>query len=119
MIDQFAALTGDHYAIHIDRDAARGKGFDDRVAHGLLVLSLVDGLKNNADAKLDGLVSLGWNWRFDLPVLAGDTIQCDMKIAAKRITRSRDRGIVRIEFEVSNESGQLVQSGHNELLFDL
>ncbi|MGN6534320.1 MAG: MaoC family dehydratase, partial [Mesorhizobium sp.] len=74
MIDAFAALTGDRFEIHMDEAAARCHGFTGRVAHGLLVLSLVDGLKNQAEARFRAIASLGWDFRFERPVLAGDTI---------------------------------------------
>lgn len=118
-IDQFAAVSGDRYALHMDEAFAASKGFGGRVAHGLLVLSMVDGLKNNASARLDGLVSMGWNWRFDAPVLAGDVIHADLTIVGKRTTKSGTKGILRTQFDVTNQRGILVQSGLNELLFAL
>ncbi|MDA5559047.1 MaoC family dehydratase [Shimia sp. MMG029] len=119
LIDQFAAVSGDHYALHMDADFAAERGFANRVAHGLLVLSMVDGLKNNAAARLDGLVSMGWNWRFEAPVLAGDQIQAGLTIVGKRKTSSGDKGVLRTQFDVTNQDGDLVQSGTNELLFVL
>lgn len=118
-IDRFADLSGDRYALHMDADYAAERGFAGRVAHGLLVLSMVDGLKNNASAQLDGLVSLGWNWRFDAPVLAGDTIHARLTIVGKRRTTSGRKGILRTRFEITNQTGAPVQSGWNELLFTL
>ncbi len=56
---QFAELTGDRFEIHMSDAAARRHGFDRQVAHGLLVLSLVDGLKNQADAQFDARASKG------------------------------------------------------------
>ena len=38
MIDRFADLTGDHFAIHMSDTGAQAQGFARRVAHGLLVL---------------------------------------------------------------------------------
>lgn len=119
LIDQFAAVSGDRYALHMDRAYAQSLGYENRVAHGLLVLSVVDGLKNNAKAHLDGLVSLGWNLNFIAPVLAEDTIHAEISILAKQRSRSGARGSVRMEFKVTNQNGRLVQCGHNELLFDL
>lgn len=119
LIDQFADVSGDRYALHMDREFANSLGFEDRVAHGLLVLSIVDGLKNNADAHLDGLVSLGWNWNFQAPVLAKDTIHCEITIAGKQHSHGGGHGSVRMELKVTNQYGQVVQSGHNELLFRL
>lgn len=118
-IDQFAEVSGDRYALHMDRGFAQSLGYEDRVAHGLLVLSIVDGLKNNAEARLDGLVSLGWNWAFQAPVLAGDTIHGEITIAGKQVSRGGNHGSVRMELKVTNQNGRLVQSGHNELLFKL
>lgn len=119
LIDRFADVSGDRYALHMDREFAESLGYEDRVAHGLLVLSVVDGLKNNADARLDGLVSLGWNWNFQAPVLAQDTIHGEITIAGKQKSRGGDHGSVRMELKVTNQNGRIVQSGHNELLFKL
>jgi acyl dehydratase len=40
MVDQFAALSGDHSPLHMDRDFAIAAGHKDRVVHGLLSASL-------------------------------------------------------------------------------
>lgn len=119
LIDQFAEVSGDRYALHMDDAFAANLGFARRVAHGLLILSVVDGMKNNSAATFDGLVSLGWNWRFNAPVLADDTIHARLQVADKRVTSSGKRGILALRFEVFNQDGTLVQSGSNELLFDL
>jgi acyl dehydratase len=119
LIDRFAEVSGDRYVLHMNRDEARARGFPDRVAHGLLVLSVVDGLKNNAPACLEGLASLGWQWRFERPVLAGDVIHAGLRIDGKRVTGSGRRGILRLGFKVANQRGDMVQSGQNELIFDL
>ena len=116
MIERFAALTGDTFEIHMSDAAAIRHGFSARVAHGLLVLSLVDGLKNQSAAQINGLASLGWNWTFRRPVLVNDQISALMTILEKRLTANPDRGIVKIGFEVSNQSGTLVQRGENLLM---
>ncbi|MCV6602011.1 MAG: MaoC family dehydratase [Cohaesibacter sp.] len=115
-IDNFAELTGDYFAIHMDRKAAHAKGFPDRVAHGLLVLSLVDGLKNQAEARLDAIASLGWTWHFQKPVFAGDSLQVMLRVSQKRSTGKDDRGIVTFEGLVWNQHDVCVQSGTNELM---
>ncbi len=118
-ISDFADLTGDKYPLHLDDDVARQLGYKARVAHGLLVLSVVDGLKFQSDARPDGLASLGWNWRFEQPVFAGDTIRAELHVVSKRETSSGRRGIVAFRFDVFNQEGQRVQQGTNELIFDL
>ena len=115
-IDAFADLTGDRFEIHMDDDAAKALGFPGRVAHGLLVLSLVDGLKNQAHARFRAVASLGWTWRFDGPVFIGDTITATITVVGKRPTRRPDRGIVSLDFVVRNQNGETVQSGQNQLM---
>lgn len=115
-IDAFAALTGDRFEIHMDETAARALGFDGRVAHGLLVLSLVDGLKNQSPAQFDAVASLGWDWRFVSPVLAGDTISATITVLDKRMTSRSDRGILTLDFSVRNQDGREVQRGTNQLM---
>ncbi|GKY90006.1 MaoC family dehydratase [Sinisalibacter aestuarii] len=116
-IDAFAALSGDRFAIHMDADAARRYGFADRVAHGLLVLSLVDGLKNAAPAQFDAIASLGWDWQFRAPVLAGDTIGAAITVRALTPSSSKpDRGVATLDFEVTNQRGEIVQTGVNRLM---
>ena len=115
-IDRFAELTGDRFEIHMSDAGAARHGFPTRVAHGLLILSLVDGLKNQAPAQFAAIASLGWDWRFAAPVFPGDTIRATMKILTKRETRRADRGIVTIDFAVTNQHGAIVQSGVNTLM---
>lgn len=116
MIDQFAELTGDHFGIHMDIDAAQKHGFSGRVAHGLLILALVDGLKNQANAQFNAVASLGWDWNFLVPVLAGDEIEAQLVIRAKRKTSNPNRGILHITFTVKNQAGVSVQEGTNKLM---
>jgi acyl dehydratase len=116
MIDRFAALTGDRFEIHMTDKGARRHGFSARVAHGLLVLSLVDGLKNQCAAQFHAFASLGWDWSFRRPVLAGDTIGATITVKEKRPTAKPDRGILTLEFDVTNQAGETVQRGTNQLM---
>ena len=115
-IDRFADLTGDRFDIHMSDAAARELGFPGRVAHGLLVLSIVDGLKNNSAAGFDAIASLGWEWRFERPVLIGDSIHARITVVTRRETRQPDRGILQLDFEVMNGDGAKLQSGRNQLM---
>lgn len=87
-----------------------------RVAHGLLVLSLIDGLKNQCPAEFRAVASLGWDKSFRAPVLASDTTNATLAVAEKRPTSRPERGILRIEVLVTNQRGQKVQAGHNLLM---
>ncbi len=115
-IDDFADLTGDRFEIHMSDEAAARHGFDGRVAHGLLVLSLIDGLKNRAPAQFKAQASLGWNWSFEGPVIAGDTVSVMITVAEKRPVSDAKRGILRLSFDAVNQRGDCVQSGENLLM---
>jgi acyl dehydratase len=115
-IDRFAELTGDRFEIHMSDAKARAHGFRGRVAHGLLILSLVDGLKNQAAARFDAVASLGWDWSFKRPVLIGDSIRATLSVAEKRQTRHADKGIIRLRCDVVNQNGETVQTGSNQLM---
>lgn len=115
-IDAFAELTGDRFEIHMSDAAAVRHGFQARVAHGLLVLSLIDGLKNQASAQFRAQASLGWDWSFKAPVLAGDQLSVIINVGEKREITARDRGILRLIFEVRNQRDHIVQQGENLLM---
>lgn len=115
-IDRFAALSGDRFAIHMDENYAIEAGFTGRVAHGLLVLSVIDGLKNQSDAQLDAIASLGWDISFTAPVIAGDTISVIITITHLRATSDNRRGIATLEVCASNQHGKIIQQGINRLM---
>jgi acyl dehydratase len=113
----FAGLSGDFFDVHMDDRFAREQGFPGRIAHGLLGLCLVDGLKNRAEVQLQAVASLGWSgWSFKAPILAGDSIEATIRVAEMRLASSGERGVVQLEFEVRNQDGVTVQSGRNALL---
>lgn len=118
-IDAFADLTGDCFEIHMDKAAAERHGFRDRVAHGLLVLSVVDGLKNQTPAQFAAIASLGWDWSFKAPVYAKDTLGATITVAALRPTSDGVRGVVTLEIDVRNQEGVTVHRGTNLLMLRL
>jgi acyl dehydratase len=116
LIDSFAGLTGDRFEIHMSEEGAAALGFRARVAHGLLILSLVDGLKNQAPVQLRAVASLDWQWTFLQPVYAGDRIKARLTVRSIGLTKKPERGIVMLSFAVTNQDDQLVQNGTNQLM---
>lgn len=109
----FACLSGDHFYAHMDDIAARESIFEQRVAHGYLVLSAAAGLFVDP-APGPVLANYGLdNLRFIQPVHLGDTIRA--KLTCRRKTakdpRPDDRypqGIVAWDVEVTNQDEELV-----------
>lgn len=115
-IVQFAGLSGDFFALHMDDDFARSLGFPRRVAHGLLGLILLDGLKNRAEKSFASVASLSWNWNFRKPLFAGERISGRLTVAEKRLTSKGNRGILTLALELRNAQGEVLQDGTNLLL---
>lgn len=63
------------------------------MAHGLLVLSLIDGLRNQTDVQLKARASMGQHWCFKAPVLSGDTIDASYQIDAIEPAKTDDQSI--------------------------
>ena len=97
---EVAELTGDRFEIHMTEAGARRHGFAGRVAQGLLVLALIDGLKAQSPARIEALVALGWEWNFRRPVLLGDSIRAVFTVQDKRPTARLDRGLLTLGAEV-------------------
>lgn len=79
MIDQFAAVTGDHQWIHVDRQrAAQESPFGTTIAHGFLTLSLITQLHSQAVNVTGGVMGLNYGLnrvRFVSPVRSGVRIR--------------------------------------------
>lgn len=116
-IVNFAGISGDFFDVHMDDEFARSQGFPARIAHGLLGLCLVDGLKNRSGIQLQAVASLGWkNWEFKAPIVVGDSIGAKITVESTRVTSKGDRGLIELGFEVRNQNDVLVQTGRNALL---
>lgn len=108
----FAGLTGDYNRLHTDAEYMKGSVFGERIAHGLLGLALVNGLKYRTDIDSDGVLAfLGLTWSFTAPIKLGDTIHAVIRIASMRETSKPDRGIIVQAVEVYNQRGEVVQAG--------
>ncbi|RYE11141.1 MAG: dehydratase [Hyphomicrobiales bacterium] len=110
----FGGLTGDLMQVHTDDEYCREREFGGRIAHGLLGLSMAQGLMLRTNyTQGTGVASLGWDeWRFVAPIRIGDTIRVRWTIRERRESRSRpDMGIVAEFIEVLNQHGAVVQHG--------
>lgn len=115
LILAFADLTGDRFAIHQSDAGAQKHGFRAQVAHGLLVLSVVEGLKSRAPVQFNGFAALGFDWRFTRAVLANDAIQCRVTVLNKRAAGPRS-GKVLLDITVKNQRDEIVQQGQARLM---
>ena len=112
-IVNFAGVSGDFNPIHTDAEFARGTPFGQRIAHGLLVLAMLTGLRQRT-GHFEGTL-IAWleirSYRFLKPVLIGDTVHGETEILEKRETSRPDRGILVQRVRVLNQKGEVVQEG--------
>jgi acyl dehydratase len=112
-IVSFAGLSGDYNSIHIDAEFAKGTPFGQRVAHGLLVLSIVSGLANRSGF-IEGTV-LAFReikqWKFSRPVFIGDTVHAEIEVIALKSLPRLGGGALDLEFKVRNQDGEIAMKG--------
>jgi acyl dehydratase len=103
----------------VDEEYARTTPFGSRVAHGLLGLSLTDGLKTQAEYRFLPGMSLGWTWDFVGPIRIGDTVHVKLRVGSMRTTRRPGWGIVVLPSELINQHGEVVQRGEHRLMIPM
>jgi acyl dehydratase len=112
----YAGVAGDFSPVHLDEVYAKTTEFGGRIAHGLMGLSLTDGMKVQSAFFRDG-VALGWTWKFKRPIRIGDTLQVKFRIDKMRIPKSRrDMGILFIAIQLLNQRDEVVQEGEHQLM---
>ena len=113
----FAGLSGDYNQLHTDAEFARSTIFGQRIAHGLLGLSIGSGLAGRLGF-MEGTASafMGLEWRFKAPVLIGDTISLTARVARKREIRRLGGGIVVFQVALKNQRQETVQEGEWTIL---
>ncbi len=107
-IVMFAALSGDWNPIHIDAEYAKQTRFGQRIAHGLLTLSIASGLLTKLRLTEKTIVAFYGidRLRFINPVFIGDTIKVVAEVTNKE--EKKDYGIVTFDVKVYNQKGEVV-----------
>ncbi len=113
-IVNFAGLSSDFFPLHVDRDYAAQTRFGQRVAHGMLVLSIASGMVPADPEKVEALYGLD-RVRFVRPVFIGDTVHVQMEVAEKQ-ERDDGSGVVTFIQTVIKQDGQPVLVNHYRLL---
>ena len=112
----FAELSGDRTYLHTDPEAAARGPFGERVAHGLLGLSVLSGLMINLGI-VEGTVEafLGLAWRFTGPIRFGDQVRGEIAVQARRLSR-KGQGLVTFALKMKNQKDETVQEGEFTLM---
>ena len=118
-IVNFVNLAGWHVPMFADMEHVRQETpFKERFAPGMLVATIALG----QFAKL-GLIHgtvlamVGLQLKFTNPVRPGDTIGTEVRVVSKKESTKGDRGIVELQYTVSNQGGLVVAEMNEMVLF--
>jgi 3-hydroxybutyryl-CoA dehydratase len=111
----FAALTGDWHPQHADAEWAAGSAFGERIAHGMLVLSIAAGSVPFDPERVVALRRVS-DAVFKRPVRFGDTISVAGRIAGVR-ELDATTGLVTLAWKVCNQDARLVCRAEVEVIW--
>lgn len=112
-IVNFAGLTGDWHPLHTDVTYASQGPFGERIAHGMLTLSIASALPfrlgpyssylPRSFVALYGIDEV----RFTAPAKIGDTLHCEVEVI-DIVDKDEHRGVLATRHAVKNQSGELL-----------
>lgn len=117
-ISLFAGLSGDYNPIHTDAVFGAESQFGERIAHGVLGLSVLTGLMTRTGVFEAGTIALLGieEWRFKAPIKDGDTVRVIIDIEQTKLTSDGRRGVLVRRVSLVNQRDEICQSGVLPLL---
>jgi len=114
----FAGISGDFNQMHVDSDYSQKSFFGQRVAHGLLVLSVVTGLAVQTGVMEGTVIAFREidDWKFSKPIFIGDTVHAVLEVKEAKEMPRLGGGSVTIEVSVKNQHGDIVMKGNLTVL---
>lgn len=109
----FAGLSGDYNQIHTDAEFSKGTQIGQRIAHGILGVSIASGLAMRT-VILEGTVIVFreiTEWKFVKPVFINDTIHVELEVKETKALPRIGGGAVTIELEVKNQKDEVCHRG--------
>lgn len=111
-IVNFACLSGDFNRLHVDNEYAKSSYFGQRIAHGLLVLSVLSGQTTQTleyrqlEPYILALIDL--RCKFPKPTLIGDTVFTRITVIEKTVDYKPGRDKVVFRREAINQRDEVV-----------
>lgn len=118
-IINFANLSGDFNAPHVDFEFCKTQPYGEPIAHGPLVLAVSSGLVCQSGINDGTIVALlGMDkWRIHKPVKHGDTLHVVTTVLDKKPTSKGDRGVVTTRRDIVNQRGETVQTVEQTVMY--
>lgn len=111
----FAALTGDWHPQHTDEVWAVHSAFGERIAHGMLIVSLAVGMVPFDPDRVIALRRIA-DATFKRPVRFGDTLHVAGSILETR-ELDDEAGLVTLAWKILDQDGRLVARARAEVLW--
>lgn len=102
----FAAVSGDFYPLHVDKEYAKKTRFVRRVVHGILTAGVISAVNGLLLGKGGG-ISVSQALKFKAPVYIGDTITATAEV----IEKEGDRSTFKFKTICTNQRGEVVIEG--------
>ncbi|MBR6444478.1 MAG: MaoC family dehydratase N-terminal domain-containing protein [Firmicutes bacterium] len=110
-INAFAELTGDNNEIHTSEEYAKETRFGTRIAHGLLVMGIANGMYVRMGIFRNSVMMEIKEWKLIRPVKLGDVIYLRLTIGPKRPTKRPGFGICEMKYEILNQDEDTAAEG--------
>jgi 3-hydroxybutyryl-CoA dehydratase len=122
-IVMFASLSGDWNELHTNSEYMKNSVFGQRIAHGMLTLSIASGLgfRTTGRPPVEVLAFLGMDKvRFVAPVFIGDTIRVESEVIEARPSKSMPgAGILKSKNTVKNQRDEDVATWETTLMVSM
>jgi 3-hydroxybutyryl-CoA dehydratase len=109
----FAGLSGDYTQIHTDVEYSKATPIGQRIAHGMLGISIASGLAAQTGV-MEGTVIVFReinSWKFIKPIFIGDTIHVEMDVMETKGLRRIGGGSVTIGVSLLNQKNEELMKG--------
>ncbi|MEK4759251.1 MaoC/PaaZ C-terminal domain-containing protein [Viridibacillus sp. FSL E2-0187] len=109
-IVMFSAFSGDWYPLHTDKEyAEKNTPFKQRIAHGMLVLSVATGLQVMDPDVIVAFYGIE-NLRFIHPTFINDTIHVELEVT-DLLDKGNGTGVVTFNQQIVKQTGEPVTTG--------
>jgi len=114
----FAGLSGDYNPLHTDQTFAEKTPFGQRIAHGMLSVSISTGLGQTLGI-FEGttLALMGMEFSYKAPVFFGDTIRLRLTVDSTKPSSKGGKGVVVFKAEVIKQEDTVAVSGAWTVMF--
>ncbi|WP_338450697.1 MaoC/PaaZ C-terminal domain-containing protein [Niallia oryzisoli] len=102
----FSSFSGDWFPLHTDKEYAANTHFEQRIAHGMLILSVTTGLLRFEPGIVVAFYGMD-KVRFTNPTFIGDTIYLNATVIDLK-EKGQSQGVVTVLQEVKKQTEEVV-----------